>query len=180
MLVDFVLSLAYIKQCMTLFDRFKQVKAFIFAVDGVCTDGGVWVGDGGRRCCRIHSRDYYALRVAAANDYPIAIVGERQEIGVSDFMEEAGINDVFLNKDDKITVLRDWMAAKGLATEQVLYMGSDIPDLHSMEVAGFGACPTDAVDEVKAAVAYISHCRGGAGAVRDVVEKVMKLQGTWR
>src|SRR3546814_19108646 len=98
---------------------------------------------------------------------------------VSEFMDDVGINDVFLNKDDKITVLRDWMAAKGLATEQVLHMGSDIPDLRNMEAAGFGACPATAIEEVKAAVAYISTCRGGAGAVRDVAAKVIKLQGTW-
>ena len=163
-----------------LFDRFERVKAFMFAVDGVCTDGGLWVGnDRSAWHSRVHSRDYYALRVAAACDYPIAIVGEQQEVGIRSFMEEAGINDVFFNMGDKNAVLRDWMAAKGLAAEQVLCMGSDIPDLCKMELAGFNVCPVDAVEDVKKVAAYISPCAGGAGAVRDVVEKVMRLQGTW-
>ncbi|MGV3763267.1 KdsC family phosphatase [Parapedobacter sp.] len=164
---------------MVLFDRFKQVKAFLFAVDGVCTDGGIWMADGERLYGRIHSRDYYALRVATAHGYPIAIVGEREGTGMMGFMKEIGINDVFLNESDKSTVLRDWMAVKGLAGAQVLYMGSDIPDLRPMEIAGFGACPIDAVEDVKEVATYVSHCRGGGGAVRDVVEKVMKLHGTW-
>jgi len=164
---------------MVLFDQFKRVKAFIFAVDGVCTDGGVWIGEGGARCSRIHRRDHYALRAAAACAYPIAIVSEREDAGLLGYMEGIGINDVFLDKGDKNTVLHDWVAVQGLEADQVLYMGSDMPDFHYMKAAGFIACPMDAIEEVKAAAAYISPWGGGAGAVRDVIEKVMKLQGIW-
>src|SRR5690606_21761931 len=99
------------------FDRFKQIKAFIFAVDGVCTDGGVWVGEREKACLRIDSRDCYALRVAIANDYPVAIVGESVGCDMGILMERTGINDVFFNAGDKSMALRDWMAVSGLETE---------------------------------------------------------------
>ena len=162
-----------------LFDQFKQVKAFVFVVDGVCTDGGIWIGEQGDRHYRIHSRDYYALCVAAEHGYPIAIVSERRHIGIGRVMGEVGIKDVFLDKGDKGAVLRDWMSGRNLTAEQVLCMGSDTPDLGSMGLAGFGTCPADAIAAVKAVATYISPCNGGAGAVRDVIEKVMKLQGAW-
>lgn len=164
---------------MVLFDQLKQIKAFILGVDGVCTDGSVWVGEGGLPCSRIHSRDHYALRAAAACTYPIAIVGEREDAGLVSYMGGIGINDVFLSEGDKSTVLHDWVAAQGLEADRVLYMGSDMPDFHQMEAAGFIACPMDAIEELKAEATYISHYGGGAGAVRDVIEKVMKLQHTW-
>lgn len=164
---------------MELFNRFKQIRAFIFALDGVCVDGGVWVGEGGIRYRRADSRDCYALRVAVANDYPIAIVGEGAGGDMGILLERIGINDVFFNVDDKSAALRDWMAGRGLEVEQVLCMGSEVSDLHSMEVAGFATCPVDAVEDVKEVSTYISHYPGGAGAVRDVIEKVMKLQGVW-
>lgn len=84
---------------------------------------------------------------------------------------------VFSDGDDP--ALHEWFKANRIETSRVLYMGSNDADLHMMGAAGFGTCPADAVEEVKAAAAYLSPRSGGAGAVRDVVEKVMKLHGTW-
>lgn len=160
-----------------LFERFEQVRAFIFAVEGVCTDGNVWISDRDGRWFRLHNRDCYALRLAAPY-YPIALVGDTHSDGMVQLMAEIGITDSFVNREDQRAV-GDWMSARGLAAGQVLCMGSDIADLDNMAAAGFGTCPGDAVEDVKAASVYISHCHGGSGAVRDVIEKVMRLQGRW-
>lgn len=160
-----------------LFDRFKQVRAFVFAIEGVCTDGNLWVSDGGGRWFRLHSKDCYALQSAVLH-YPVALVGDACPPGIARLMERMGGADLFLNRADKSAV-GDWMSGRGLAVGHVLCMGSDITDLDYMGTAGFGTCPADAVEEVKAASTYVSHCHGGSGAVRDVIEKVMKLQGTW-
>ncbi len=162
-----------------LYNQLKRVKAFIFAMEGVLTDSRILVGDSGGRSNRVDSRDYYVLRLAVACNYPVIFIGERHEVAITRFLEEIGINDVFLNRYDKRTILHDWMAGKGLVAEQVLCMGSDLPDLRAMELAGFNACPIDAAENVKAVAAYISPYNGGAGALRDVIEKVMRLQGTW-
>ena len=66
-----------------------------------------------------------------------------------------------------------------LKSENVLYMGDDIPDYHVMQLVGLASCPQDAVPEIKAIAKYISHVNGGRGAVRDVIEQVMKVQGKW-
>ncbi len=159
-----------------LFDQCKQVKAFVFAIDGVCTDGKVWLSERGDRWMGFHSRDRYALRLAAQY-YPIALVGN--DPLVMGWVNDLGITDLFHYGGSGISLFRDWIAANGLATSHVLYMGGDVGDLDFMASGGFSTCPADATDDVKAAAAYISHCNGGAGAVRDIIEKVMKLQGTW-
>lgn len=175
MLWIFVLSLNDARRFMELFDKYKQVKAFVFAIDGVCTDGRVWLSERGEQWCVLHSRDRYALQ-RAARHYPIALIGNGPSPGVVPWVEGLAITDIFLHRDDKTSVLRDWMSGKGIDAAHVLCMGSDVPDMAAMALAGLAVCPADAVEDVKAAAAYISHCNGGSGAVRDVIEKVMKLQ----
>ncbi|MCB0804623.1 MAG: HAD hydrolase family protein, partial [Bacteroidales bacterium] len=68
---------------------------------------------------------------------------------------------------------------KGLKSEEVLYMGDDLPDYKVMQVAGLPCCPSDASPEIKAISKYISHQPGGRGCVRDVIEQTMKVQGKW-
>ncbi len=162
-----------------LFDRFKQVKAFVFAVDGVLADGGGWLTEEGERLYRFHSKDEYAIRLAIKRNYPIAIVGDANPIGIKRRMEGMGVKNLFFGAEDKRAVLRDWLSRQKLAAGEVLFMGNDIPDWECMKVVGLPTCPGDAVTEIKALAAYVSFCNGGDGAVRDVIEKVTKLQGTW-
>ncbi|WP_353126517.1 KdsC family phosphatase [Parapedobacter pyrenivorans] len=162
-----------------LFDRLKRVKAFMFAVDGVLTDGKIWLTPDGEQLHRLDSRDDYALQLAIKRDYPIALVSAGNPQGIKRRLELSGGVDLFFGVDDKKAVLHDWLSHTGLTAGDMLYMGSDIPDLAGMQLAGFATCPADAATEVRAVAAYISFCRGGDGAVRDVVEKVMKLQDTW-
>lgn len=161
-----------------LFDRFKQVRAFVFAVDAVCTDGKVWVSERGEQWFALHVRDRYALQLATAN-YPVAWLGFGNLSGISDGMERLGITDLYISAGDEISVLADWMAGNGLSAADVLGMGSDVANLGVMASTGFCVCPADAAEDVKAVAAYVSPFNGGAGAVRDVIETVMRLQGTW-
>lgn len=162
-----------------IFDRFKRVKAFVFDVDGVLSDGNVLVTEAGEQLRSFNIKDGYAMQLAVKKGYPIAIITGGKSLGVRKRMEALGIGDVFMGVDDKSTVLQDWLSAKGLAAADVLYMGDDIPDLANMNAVGLPTCPADAVEEIKAVAAYISFRNGGVGAVRDVIEKVMKLHATW-
>jgi len=162
-----------------LFDNFKQVKAFVFDVDGVLTNGVVLVTEEGEHLRSFNMKDGYAMQLAVKRGYSIAIITGGKSLGVKKRMERLGIDDAFIGVDDKRSVLNDWLAHKGLKPSDVLYMGDDIPDLENMLVAGMPTCPADAVEEIKTAAAYISPFVGGAGAVRDVIEKVLKLQGRW-
>lgn len=162
-----------------MFSKFKNVKAFVFDVDGVLSNGDVLVTESGDQLRTFSTRDGYALQLAVKRGYPIAIITGGKSKGIRARMNGLGIVDVFIGVGDKELVLNDWLEAKGLFSEDVLYMGDDIPDLEVMKQVGFAACPYDAVEEIKGLCHYISPVAGGKGAVRDVMEKVMKLQGTW-
>lgn len=162
-----------------LFDRLKRVKAFIFTVDGVLTDGKIWLMPNGEPLYRIHSMDRYALQLALQRDYPVAVVGSRIASGIKLTMETIGIRNVFYGVNDKRAIWRDWLTTLGLQLADVLYMGADMPDVGNMADVGLATCPANAAEEIKTLASYISFREGGDGAVRDVIEKVMKLQHTW-
>ena len=88
--------------------------------------------------------------------------------------------ETFTNKlDEKIVTFKEYTELYNIKPEQVLYMGDDIPDFHVMQLVGLPTCPQDASTEIKAISKYISHKNGGKGAVREVIEQVMKVQGKW-
>lgn len=164
---------------MTLFDRFKKVKAFVFDVDGVLTDGRVLVMENGEQLRTFHTKDGYALQLAVKHQYPVLIITGGKSLGVKSRMEALGIRDVYMDVSDKENILATWMKQYGLDWEDVLFMGDDVPDLTVMKKVGMPVCPSDAIEDVKHVCAYISPRCGGVGAVRDVIERVMRLKDQW-
>lgn len=164
---------------MKLFEQFKEVKALVFDVDGVLTNGEVLVTEAGEQLRSFSIKDGYALQLAAKRGYVVAVITGGKSSSIELRLNGLGITDVFLNVRDKSQVLRDWVAKKRVAKSEVLFMGDDIPDLQVMQEVGFACCPADAVEEIKSVSHYISPFFGGKGAVRDVIEKVMKLQNRW-
>ena len=94
-------------------------------------------------------------------------------------LEKLGLKDVYLSVSDKEQLLISILEKKDIDWENVLYMGDDIPDIPPMRLAGMSCCPADAVHEVKSIAKYISPINGGWGCVRDVIEKVLKVNGHW-
>jgi 3-deoxy-D-manno-octulosonate 8-phosphate phosphatase (KDO 8-P phosphatase) len=94
-------------------------------------------------------------------------------------MNSLGVTDVFTGIPDKVLKLNEYIKENGLKPEEIIFMGDDIPDLRVMQCVGLPACPADAVPEVKAISKFVSECPGGKGAVRDVIERVLKVQGKW-
>jgi 3-deoxy-D-manno-octulosonate 8-phosphate phosphatase (KDO 8-P phosphatase) len=94
-------------------------------------------------------------------------------------LRNLGITDIHLGTPDKVATFDEYTDVYSILPEQVLYMGDDIPDIVMMQNVGIVTCPKNAVPEVKAVADYISPVEGGKGAVRDVIEQVMKVQGTW-
>ena len=94
-------------------------------------------------------------------------------------MNNLGIKEVHLGVHDKVVILQEYLKNYNIDPSQVLYMGDDIPDYWVMQQVGLPSCPQDAVPEIKSVSRYISHKLGGQGAVRDVIEQVMKVQGKW-
>jgi 3-deoxy-D-manno-octulosonate 8-phosphate phosphatase (KDO 8-P phosphatase) len=165
---------------MTLLDQFKQVKLFVFDIDGVLTDGSLFIFDNGLFVRRMNIKDGYALQLAVKKGYGVMVISGGDAEPVKLRLEKLGIPDVFIRVTDKKQLMNDYLAQKGLQWEDVLYMGDDIPDLEVMKLCGMPSCPADAVPEIKHISRYISHRKGGEGAARDVLEKVMKLNGDWQ
>ena len=158
---------------------FKKVKAVVLDVDGVLTDGRVLVNEQGEQWRTFHTRDGYAIQLAVKSGLPIWIITGGRSVSTEHRIRFLGVEEVFLGVEDKQTVLFQLAEKYGISLEDILYMGDDIPDLFPMRQVGLPVCPRNAAEEIKAVSRYVSSCDGGQGAVRDVLEKVLKLQGTW-
>ena len=164
---------------MNVLELFKPITTFIFDVDGVLTDGTVLVLDGGLQARRMNIKDGFALQMAVKNGYRVLVISGGNSPQVIQRLDKLGITDVHMSVLDKKTFVSDYISKHMLPKEQVLYMGDDLPDLPAMSVVGLPCCPADAVMEIKEAVQYISPLNGGFACVRDVIEKVLKLNDHW-
>lgn len=164
---------------MTIFERLAQVKAFVLDVDGVLTNGQVLVNEQGEQWRSFNTRDGYAMQLAVKQQYPFIVITGGRSQGVAKRLEALGISDVVLNCSDKLSTLKSWAAEKGIPLDAVLFMGDDVPDLPLLQAVGIPCCPGDAIPDVQDTCVYISPLNGGAGAVRDVLEKVLRLQHRW-
>lgn len=155
------------------------ISTFIFDVDGVLTDSSVHITETGEMQRIMNIRDGFAMKAALESGYNVCIISGGNNAGVRIRLENLGIKDIHLSTPDKVVTYNQYLEMYNLKSENVLYMGDDIPDYHVMQLVGLASCPQDAVPEIKAIANYISHINGGRGAVRDVIEQVMKVQGKW-
>ena len=159
--------------------KLKNIKAFVFDVDGVFTDGSVYLLPGGNMCRVMNVLDGYAVVKALKNNYLIGVItgGNDEEVGHR--INYLGIKDYYAKSPNKAIDFEDFKSKYDLKNEEILTMGDDLPDMNIMKISGISACPKNAVPEVKVISEYISPIEGGKGAVRDVIEQVMKIQGKW-
>jgi len=165
----------------TLNERFKRITTFIFDIDGVMTDGSVIALESGEQPRIFNVKDGYGINRALKMGYRVAILSAQNQVGVRKRMEYLGVKDVFIGTtpDGKLPVFRKYLAESNLTEDEIVFMGDDLPDYEVMLTNVLGACPADSVDEILAIADYISPKNGGYGAVRDLIEQVMKAQGKW-
>ncbi|MCC7331629.1 MAG: HAD hydrolase family protein [Flavobacteriales bacterium] len=156
-----------------------KITTFIFDVDGVLTNGMVTLFPNGDMIRNMNIKDGYALQYAIKQGYNIAIISGGSSESVRLRLNGLGITDVFLKASNKVEVFENYLQSKSIDTNNVLYMGDDIPDLNVMQKCGVATCPSDAAVEIKNCVHYISDKKGGEGCVRDIIEQVMRCQGKW-
>ena len=164
---------------MNVLELFQKVTTFIFDVDGVLTDGTILVLENGLQARRMHIKDGFALQMAVKIGYRVLIVSGGNSPQVVQRLEKLGIKDVHMSVNNKRKFIADYAQQNKLKKEELLYMADDLPDLPVMEIVGLPCCPADAVTEIKEAVTYISPLPGGLACVRDVIEKVLRLNGHW-
>lgn len=157
----------------------NDITTFILDVDGVLTDGSIFISADGEMQRTMNIRDGFAMKAAVESGYSVCIISGGKSEGVRVRLRNLGITDIHLGIPNKVETFDEYIELYHIKPEQVLYMGDDIPDYHVMKLVGLPACPQDASPEIKAISNYISHKKGGKGAVRDVIEQVMKVQGKW-
>lgn len=156
-----------------------HITTFVFDVDGVLTDGTITVTTEGEMLRTMNIKDGYALKTAIDRGYNVCIISGGSNEGVRLRLHGLGIKNIYLGAHHKTETLNTYLETKDLKRENVLFMGDDIPDLSVMQEIGLPCCPQDAVPEIKEVSKYVSHKKGGKGAVRDVIEQVLKVQGKW-
>jgi 3-deoxy-D-manno-octulosonate 8-phosphate phosphatase (KDO 8-P phosphatase) len=162
-----------------LLEKFKPIKTFVFDVDGVLTEGSLLILNDGQMARLMNIKDGYALQLAVKKNYRVVIISGGTSDAVKERLLKLGVTDCFLKIDNKKEKLTEYVTEHHLNWDEILFMGDDIPDYIPMQLTGLPCCPADAVAEIKQISHYISPVKGGEGCARDVIEKVLKLNGHW-
>lgn len=156
-----------------------QIQAVFLDIDGVITDGKLIMHPSGEFLRNMSTRDGYAMKKAANSGIKVYIISGGSSESMRKRLEFLDATEIHMGVKDKVAVLTSILKANGFKKEQVLYMGDDIPDYAVMQEVGISACPKDACNEILGIADYVSHKNGGNGAVRDVLEQLLKIKGKW-
>lgn len=157
----------------------NHVKAFAFDVDGVFTDGQVYLFPKEDFVRAVNIKDGYAIQHCIKMGYPVAIISGGKSNEVAKRFQKLGVTDIYLGASNKLEIYEDFRMKYQLEHINILFMGDDIPDYEIMQKVGIPTCPADAAYEIKEIAVYISDKGGGNGCVRDIVEQVMRLHKKW-
>lgn len=156
-----------------------KIKAFIFDIDGVLSTQTIGLSPEGEPLRTANIRDGYAINLAVRNGYGIAIITGGNTHSVRVRYEALGVKDIYMKSSIKMKDLMHYIEKTGYKSEEIMYVGDDIPDYHVMRQVGLPVAPADAAPEIKDISRYISPKIGGHGVARDVIEQVLKVQGKW-
>lgn len=164
---------------MTLEAKAAQVRLLLFDVDGVLTDGTVHMHEKGGESKQFSIRDGTAIVLAHRAGLLTGILSGRPSGATTRRAAQLSMAIVEQGTVDKLVVYERLLGEHRLRDAEVAYMGDDLLDLPVLRRAGLSACPADAVAEVRAAVDWVSPSGGGRGAVRELVELVLRARGDW-
>ncbi|MFO7878752.1 MAG: KdsC family phosphatase [Bacteroidota bacterium] len=160
-------------------EKLRNIKAFVFDVDGVLSKAIVSIEDNGKLGRTTNVRDGFAIKRALEEGYVIGIISGGKNGSVSERYGNLGVKSIYLDSSDKMADFRDILNEYQLDASQVLYMGDDLPDYDVMIESGVATCPADAAEEIKGISLYISEKNGGEACVRDIISQVMRTQNKW-
>ncbi len=161
-----------------ILEKAAQIRLVIFDVDGVLTDGSLYLGDDGQEYKAFNSRDGHGMKMLQATGVEIGIITGRTSQVVQHRMDSLGIRHVYQGKQEKLPAFEELVAKLGLPPHQVAYVGDDVVDLPVMRRVGLAIAVQDAHPLVRQHAHWSSDQGGGRGAARDVCELIMRAQGT--
>lgn len=162
-----------------LYDRAKVLKLLVLDVDGVLTDGKLYLADSGEEIKAFNTLDGHGLKMLKASGVDVAIITGRKSRLVEIRAKNLGIAHLFQGVEDKLSAFRELIGTLGLQPQQSAFMGDDLVDLPAMRRSGLALTVPAAPELVKQNAHYVCQRSGGDGAVREVCELIMQAQGTF-
>ena len=162
-----------------MIEKLAAIRLLVLDVDGVLTDGRFFLTESGEEYKAFDSKDGHGLRMLMKGGVRVLIISGRNSKAVDHRAKDLGITGVHQGIKDKGTLLADHLAREGLKKEEVCCVGDDLPDLPLFSYAGVSVAVADAVPELREAATLTTKNRGGAGAVREMCELILKAKGLW-
>ncbi len=154
-----------------------DIKLLVLDVDGVLTDGGIYLTEKGDEFKKFHARDGRGIMTAQKRGIEVAFLsGGQHSVAIQARAERLGVRRYYVGKTEKTIILGQWLADSKLTYAQVAYIGDDANDLGVIAKAGFTACPADAATKNREAVDVILSLPGGQGCVREFIEEHLRIE----
>lgn len=164
---------------MDVAERASRIEWVLMDSDGVLTDGKIWMSSDGEELRSFHVRDGHGIRMGQRGGLSFGIISGRESKVVNRRAEELDIQEVHQRVWDKLARYEELSDRLGLSDEAVCYIGDDLVDLPVLRRVGLAAAPADADADVLAACHWVSRHPGGCGAVRELVELLLRARGSW-
>ena len=156
-----------------------MISVLIMDVDGVLTDGGIIYDENGHETKRFDVKDGLGIKVGQKSGLEFVIISGRKSVVTDLRAAELGIKRVFTGIKDKVKCYEELKAELGFDDSEVAYIGDDLNDIGLLSRVGFSATVADSFDYIKERVDYITTKPGGRGAVRELIEEILKRNGKW-
>ncbi|MCW8915970.1 MAG: HAD hydrolase family protein [Magnetovibrio sp.] len=158
-------------------ERLGQIKLLSLDVDGVMTDGGLYYTDDGTQFRKFNVKDGLGIKRAMQAGMQICIISASKQTSTLTRAEHLGIQHVRIGAETKITHLNEIAGELGISLDQVAHMGDDLTDVPVMEAVGLALSIADGVEEALAVADYVTSKAGGKGAVREICDVIVRVQG---
>jgi len=159
--------------------KLADIKLLVLDVDGVLTDGTLTINGDGSESKSFNSLDGHGIKMWRRAGLKVGFLSGRLSGPTKYRAEQLGVDYVFEDCHDKLPVMEKLLGEAGLSANEVAYIGDDLPDLPVIRYVGFGVAVANAVDEVKQYADYVTSRPGGSGAVREVIEYILRDSGKW-
>ncbi|MDR0510460.1 MAG: HAD-IIIA family hydrolase [Rikenellaceae bacterium] len=160
-------------------EEIARIRAFVFDVDGVFTDGRIVVTPEGEFLRAYNSKDGYAVSFAIRQGYKVCIITGGRGKTLDMRFRMLNVSSLYTACLDKAVCLQEFLEEHSLSPDEAIFMGDDLPDVEAMQRCGLAACPADAAPEVIAVSHYVSPFAGGEGCVRDIIEQTLRARNDW-
>lgn len=164
---------------MNILEKFAPIETFVMDIDGVLTNGQVFIQNDGTQLRAMDIKDGYALQLAVKKGYQIIVISGASSEPCRMRLQRLGVSHIHIGVGDKAALLLELAENLGIDLDRAVYIGDDMPDMEVMKLCGWKACPADACADIQMLADYISPRNGGTGCVRDVLEKVLRIREDW-